>query len=152
MKLYELKTLLEANRDKPFMLLLPNRNTVPSSFHITEVGQVNKTFIDCGGQVRSLQTCRLQAWVGEDDEHRLNAGKLADILKLARSVVPDDDIDLEVEYEDSLISQYPVVDCTVKDNAVVLHLAARHTDCLAKELCLAPVSIGSSCCETSACC
>ncbi len=57
MKLFELQNLLETNRDKLFRLQLPDENQVPVSFHITEVGQVNKTFIDCGGKVHSIQTC-----------------------------------------------------------------------------------------------
>ena len=146
MKLKELKNLLEANRSKQFLLLLPDQKEVPISFHITEVGQINKTFIDCGGKVHSLQTCQLQAWVGEDEEHRINAGKLHDILKLATSIVPNDDIDLEIEYEDAVISQYPINDFRVTDDAVVLHLTTKHTDCLAKELCLVPSSCGASGC------
>ncbi len=151
MKLNQLKTLLEANRDKQFLLLLPNNNPVPVSFHITEVGHINKTFIDCGGKVHATQTCQLQAWVGEDEEHRINAGKLADILKLSRSIVPDDDIDLEIEYEDQVISQYPVEDYTVTGEAVVLNLTTKHTDCLARELCLVPSAAGSACCGVSGC-
>lgn len=147
MKLKELKTLLEANRTKQFLLMLPDQNEVPVSFHITEVGQVNKTFIDCGGKVHSTQTCQLQAWVGDDEDHRLNAGKLLDILKLSASIVPGNDIDVEIEYEDTIISQYPVEDYSVNDEAVVLHLTTKHTDCLAKELCLVPASCGvSGCC------
>lgn len=151
MKLKELKALLDDNREKQFLLLLPTRNPVPVSFHITEVGQVNKKFVDCGGAVHSVQTCQLQAWVGEDDDHRLNAGKMGDILKLARSVVPNDDIDVEIEYEDWLISQYPIVEFAVTIDAVTLQLAAKHTDCLAKDKCLAPSTQGSSCCGPSCC-
>jgi hypothetical protein len=147
MKLKDFKSLLEANRNKQFLIQLPNQNQVPVSFHITEVGQVSKTFIDCGGKVHSVQTCQLQAWVGDDIDHRIETGKMADILKLAKSIVPNDDIDLEVEYEDTAISQYPVDDYTVTDDAVVLNLTTKHTDCLAKELCLVPSSNGaSSCC------
>lgn len=150
MKLIELKNLLEANRDKLFSLQLPDKNQVPVSFHITEVGQINKTFIDCGGKVHSVQTCQLQAWVGEDFDHRIQAGKLADILKLAAAIVPGDDIDVEVEYEATTISQYPIAEYSITEDAVVLHLKTKHTDCLAKELCLLPTS---SCCEgAGGCC
>ena len=147
MKLNELKNLLETNRDKLFSLQLPDADKVPVSFHITEVGQVNKTFIDCGGKVHSIQTCQLQAWVGDDFDHRIQAGKLADILKLAQAIVPNDDIDVEVEYEATAISQYPIAEYSVTDDSVVLHLTTKHTDCLAKELCLLP-----SDCSTSGCC
>jgi hypothetical protein len=108
---------------------------------------VNKTFIDCGGKVHSVQTCQLQAWVGEDEDHRLNAGKIADILKLAQNIVPDDDVDLEIEYEDAVISQYPVARYLVTPDAVTLVLTTKHTDCLAKEICIVP-----SACGTAGCC
>jgi hypothetical protein len=146
MKLKELKTLLEENRNKQFLIQLPNQNQVPLSFHVTEVGQVNKTFIDCGGKVHSTQTCQLQVWVGEDVDHRLETGKMADILKLAKSIVPNDDVEVEIEYEDATISQYPVENYTITDDAVTLHLATKHTDCLAKELCILPSSCGASGC------
>ncbi|MBC8136783.1 MAG: hypothetical protein H8F28_12940, partial [Fibrella sp.] len=64
MTINELQTLLEANREKQFRLMLPGQNPVPVSFHITEVGHVQKSFIDCGGSVHSVQTCVLQAWEG----------------------------------------------------------------------------------------
>ena len=149
MKLNELKNLLEANRDKLFSLQLPDKNKVPVSFHITEVGQVNKTFIDCGGKVHSIQTCQLQAWVGDDFDHRIQAGKMADILNLAQAIIPNDDIDVEVEYEATTISQYPIAEYSLTENSVVLHLTTKHTDCLAKELCLLPTS---SCCESAGGC
>lgn len=156
MKLYQFKALLEANRTKQFRLQLPDERSVPISFHITEVGLVNKTFIDCGGKVHTVQSCQLQVWLGPDTAHRLEAGKMADILKVAQKIVPDDDLDLEIEYEDQIISQYPVQEALVSDDAVTLQLTTRHTDCLAKELCLTPVngsSEGSSCgCGPTCCC
>jgi hypothetical protein len=146
MKLKELKVLLEANRDKQFLIQLPDQTQVPISFHITEVGQINKTFIDCGGKTHSMQTCQLQVWVGDDVDHRLEAGKLADILELSKSIVPDDDIDVEIEYEDKVISQYPIRNYWVDDDAVTLYLTNKHTDCLAKEICLLPSSCGEAGC------
>jgi hypothetical protein len=116
------------------------------------VGLVSKTFIDCGSKVHTIQTCQLQAWVGEDVDHRIKAGKMADILTLSKSIVPDDFLDVEVEYEDSVISQYPVADAVVSDDAVTLHLKTKHTDCLAKELCLVPSASGDRCCGATSCC
>lgn len=152
MKLVELKTLLKNNGDKQFQIQLPSQNQIPISFHVTEVGQINKTFIDCGGKVHSSQTCQLQIWVGEDEDHRINAGKLASILELARAIVPSDEIELEIEYEDAVISQYPVAEYSVGEDAVTLHLATKHTDCLAKELCLVPSSCSPSSNGAGACC
>jgi len=152
MKLNQLNALLDANRGKRFLLQLPDRRSVPVSFHVTEVGHVNKKFIDCGGALHTVQTCQLQVWVGEDADHRLNAGKLADILKLSRAVVPNGDLDVEIEYEDAVISQYPIAEHSVTDDAVVLLLTTKHTDCLAKEKCGVPAAEGPSCCGPAGCC
>ncbi len=151
MKLHQFKALLEANRDKQFRLQLPEERAIPVSFHITEVGLVTKSFIDCGGKVHTVQSCQLQVWLGPDSDHRIEAGKMADILKVAQKIVPDDNLDLEIEYEDQIISQYPVADAIISDDAVTLHLTTKHTDCLAKELCLTPVN-GASCCGPTGCC
>ena len=155
MTLSELSTLLVEHREKPFRLLLPGGSTVPVSFHITEVGHVVKKFIDCGGQVHRLETCQLQVWVGEDEHHRLEAGKLLGIVGKARlSVLPAhaDSLPVEIEYENGLISQYGIESSSVADGTVVLHLSEKHTDCLAKELCIAPAPGGSACCGGGKCC
>lgn len=152
MKLNEFKSLLTSNADKQFFIDLPNHNRVPQSFHITEVGLVSKTFIDCGGRTHTMRTCQLQVWVGDDEDHRLNAGKLAHILELSRSIVPDDSLDLEFEYEDEVISQYPVSGVELGNDAVTLQLTTKHTDCLAKEICL---GAEAACCggaSGGACC
>lgn len=150
MKLHHFKALLQANRDKQFLLQLPNGQAVPQAFHITEVGAVNKTFIDCGGKVHSVQTCQLQAWIGPDVDHTIEAGKMADILQKSEAILPSDFLDVEIEYEDTTISQYPVAEAMVSDNAVTLVLTTKHTDCLAKDICLVPAADG--CAPSSGCC
>ncbi len=148
MKLSHFTKLLQAHPDKPFHLVLPGRDTVPVSFHITEVGHATKKFIDCGGRVHTTQTCQLQAWVGTDTDHRLLADKMAGVLNLAQAkgILPAEDLDVEFEYEDAVVSQYPVASDIVTETAVVLHLAAKHTDCLAKDVCLPnlPMATGAS--------
>jgi hypothetical protein len=150
MKLAQFKALLNSNPDKFFGLQLPGDKAVPQAFHITEVGFVSKTFIDCGGKVHTSQTCQLQAWIGPDVDHRIEAGKMATILDKAAAIVPSDFLDLEVEYEDEVISQYTVERAVVSDETVTLHLAGKHTDCLAKDLCLVPS--GDGCGPGSGCC
>lgn len=155
MKFSRFTDLLQTYPDKPFHLVLPGHNTVPVSFHITEVGHVTKTFIDCGGKVHTVQTCQLQAWLGEDTDHRLLAGKMAGVLAqaAAQGVLPaGEDLDVEFEYEDVALSQYTVARETVTENAVVLHLAAKHTDCLAKDVCLPPLPMMAGDATAAACC
>lgn len=151
MKLEELKRLLSENSGKQFRLKLPDEKSVPQCFHITEVGLVTKTFIDCGGKTHTSQTCQLQAWIGPDVDHRIEAGKMVRILKISQSIVPDDSVPVEIEYEDTVLSQYPVSGVEVTEDAVTLLLALKHTDCLAKELCL-PQSSGGECGQGGGCC
>lgn len=161
MTLNAFKSLLQAHPEKPFHLHLPGDKTVPICFHITEVAYVQKRFIDCGGKPHTVETCQLQAWVWEDIDHRLLAGKMAGVLDLARTILPAHDLPIEIEYEDAVISQYPVASYTVTDDAVVLNLSHKHTDCLAKELCCPPQKLSmalpqapaTACCEPgSGCC
>jgi hypothetical protein len=150
MKLAQFKELLKNNSEKSFGLQLPGGASVPQAFHVTEVGYVSKTFIDCGGKVHTVQTCQLQAWIGPDVDHRIEAGKMAAILDKAAAIVPNDFLDLEIEYEDEVISQYQVGEAVVSDDAVTLHLTHKHTDCLAQELCLVPA--GGGCTPGGGCC
>lgn len=152
MKLNELKELLENNPNKRFLLNLPNGREIPQSFHVTEVGFVSKSFIDCCGKKHSVETCQLQVWIGSDADHRMETDKLKKILQISSSVLPNDLLDVEVEYEDHVISQYPISNAVVSETSVTLHLTTKHTDCLAKDLCLPRTSGNSSCCGGSSCC
>ena len=152
MNIAELKNVLSLNPDKGLKFVLPDKTTIPAHFHITEVGHVQKDFIDCGGTRRSVSSCVLQAWVADnDEEHYLSAGKLGSILELAGNVLPSDELEVEVEFEAPYISQFPIESAEASDDAVVFHLALKHTDCLAKEQC--GLESESSCCSTeSGCC
>ena len=152
MLLSELKTLLATEPDRALQVKLSDGSGIPESFHVTEVGQVTKTFIDCGGKTRVTTACVIQTWLGSDIDHRLSTKKLAKILTLSENIIPLDGIPLEVEYERGVISQYPVVGARVSGATITLELGTKHTDCLAKELCGTPapgaIRIGSAggCC------
>ena len=151
MNLKELKTLLAAHPASGIMLVLPDGGLVPAHFHITEVGHMLKRFIDCGGGVHRHESCLLQAWVADDTEHRITAGKLAGIIELFSRLNHDDSLPVEIEYEEDLVSQFPLVGVTLDGDTLRLHLELRHTDCLAKEACgVAPTEDG--CCAGSNCC
>jgi hypothetical protein len=146
MTLRDFRSLLAQHPGKSFQLRLPDGDAVPEAFHITEVGRIQKHFIDCGGSVHQQETCLLQAWLGGDDDHRLATSKLSGILSKAAPLLPNDDIPLEIEYETSVISQYSVTAAAVSDSAVVLQMEHKHTDCLAKELCGVPAQPAKSSC------
>lgn len=149
MKTSEFKTQLQGHPKSELCFVLPDGGRIPVHAHITEAGRVDKTFIDCGGTVRKVSTATLQAWVAEDLDHRLPAGKLAGVLDIAAPIFNGDDLDLEVEYEDGFISQFPVTGTSASDDVLHIHLGTKHTDCLAKETC---VSEPSGCCGGGGCC
>lgn len=159
MNLSELKSLLTEHSASHFRIRLPDGAAVPVSFHVTEIGRLHKTFLDCGGKLRESTTCQLQVWVGEDYNHRIETGKMAAILEKAKSILPDDSVPVEIEYEEGVISQYTIREFEKLEDAIVLILANKHTACLAPELCGLPSidrlpSIGGSapCCGPKGCC
>jgi hypothetical protein len=148
MKTSEFKSLLQRFPNSELCFELPDGGRVAAHAHITEAGRVDKTFIDCGGTIRKVSTASLQAWVADDIDHRLPAGKLADVLDIAAPVFNGDDLDLEIEYEDGFISQFPVTSMNASEDVLYIHLGTKHTDCLAKDVCLAEPS---GCCGGGGC-
>lgn len=148
------KAHLEGYPEAELAFVLPNGKTIPAHAHVTEVGRVEKRFIDCGGTHRSWVTTNLQTWVDTDVEHRFLAGKLAKIIDLAAPLFGAEDPEVEIEHEDSVLSQYPVEDVKAEGNKLVFTLTTKHADCLAKDVCIpAGVAEGeSSCCGGTGCC
>ncbi len=149
----EFTALLSALGDKPVRFVLPDGGRIPDHAHITEVGRVDREFLDCGGERRKTSFCCLQAWVADDTEHRLPARKLAAIIGRALDPLGLASLPVEIEYEDGVISQFPVVSVGAGD-MVTVHLGTKHTDCLAKEVCLPPAagSAAECCAPGSNCC
>ena len=151
MKLSEFKARLQQHPQHELTFVLPDGDRIPAHAHITEAGRVDKSFIDCGGTIRRTAACSLQAWVAEDTDHRLLPGKLAGVLDMATPLFQGDDLDVEIEYEDCSISQFPVLEASTSADALLFHLGSKHTDCLAKELCL-PKGADASACGPTGCC
>ncbi|MCZ2342736.1 MAG: DUF6428 family protein [Bacteroidales bacterium] len=145
MTLDELQATLSTACPVAVHLMLPDGAFVPAHFHITEVGRVQKDFIDCGGTIRSTAACVLQVWVATDTEHRLNTTKLRSILTLAAPLFPSPDIPVEVEYEAGVVSQYPLSAIEATPAGLLFHLGTKHTDCLAKDRCGVPLVTADGC-------
>ncbi len=136
MKLKDLKATLVLHPKALPRFTLPDGDQIPAHFHITEVGHVAKRFIDCGGTLHdTADTCLLQTYVADDFDHRLDAGTFAKILQLGDRVLPHDDLDVEVEYEDCAITQFPITSAAFSGDYIEIQLGEKHTDCLAKEKC-----------------
>lgn len=136
----------------------PTGERVPAHFHITEVGHLSKAFIDCGGKRHTNESCLLQVWVADDLDHRLEASKLLAIFERADGLLPGTDLPVEIETEAPVLTQLPLTRCEVRGDELLFHTEQKHTDCLAKELCLPDFSLPAlpgnrdSCTPGSACC
>jgi hypothetical protein len=131
MKLSEIKKHLEKTNAVNFSL--PDGTAVLSHFHVTEVGQVNKHFIDCGGVVRTEKKVNFQLWEANDFDHRLAPQKLLNIIELSEKLLNLEDAEIEVEYQGTTIGKYDLG----FDGTTFLLLNIQ-TDCLAKDKCGIP--------------
>jgi len=143
MTVKEFRAALAANPAAKMHWMLPDQSFVPAHYHITEVGKLQKDFIDCGGTVRSSKACLLQVWVADDTDHRLETTKLASIMEIAAPLLESDELPVEVEYEEGVISQYPIGGMEVTLSGLLFYLGTKHTACLAPEKCGVD---GSGCC------
>ena len=152
--LAEFRAALRRHQEDQVVLVLPDGRRVPAEFHVTEAGTVTKDFIDCGGTRRRRVTAQLQTWIGRDAEHRLKASRLAHILDTCAPVLPSGETGVEFEYEDAMVSQYPLVAVESADGELRLQLGLRHTDCLARAQCdvASAEAVGSGCGCGATCC
>ncbi|MEN0047357.1 MAG: DUF6428 family protein [Bacteroidota bacterium] len=156
MKLSEVKSKLSSLSEIKFKL--PNGNIVPPHFHVTEVGQVNKRFIDCGGTLREEKVINFQLFTADDFDHRLAPQKLARIITLSERALDLEDVEIEVEYQANTIGKYHL-----DFDGESFLLVNTHTDCLAKDNCGIPAMkpklnssqlniVSNSCHPNSGCC
>jgi hypothetical protein len=135
---------------------LPDRSYVPAHFHVTEVGRITKNFIDCGGVERTEIVANFQLWEARDYDHRLAPQKLLRILDISKKILGDDDLPVEVEYQQSTIGKFGL-EFDGKDFV----LTTKQTACLAQDACGIPkvsLPLNQGCCggpavnDVTACC
>ena len=107
---------------------LPEGRLVPAHFHITEVGQIDRFFVDCGGTVRKESAVNLQMYTAQDFDHRLTVPKLKSIIEMSiQQLQLRGDSELRVEYQGATIEVYGL-----SHNGYQFILQPLQTDCLAK--------------------
>lgn len=155
MRLSDVKLALEKLHEITFKL--PNGELVPSHFHVTEVGQIIKNFIDCGGTMRKEEVVNFQLWKANDYNHRLLPEKLFHIIELSEKALGIKDFEVEVEYQGQTIEKYDL-----EFDGKNFLLLSKQTDCLAKDKCgiptkkpklkLSEMQSINSCAPGSGCC
>ena len=155
MTINEFKKLLGESTEIAFKL--PNGELVPNHFHVTEVGRVQKDFIDCGGVVRNELVANLQLWNADDYDHRLHPEKLLSIIELSQDKLGIGNFEIEVEYQGETINKFGL-----DHDGTQFVLSTKMTDCLAKDNCgipqdkmkvnLGDLVQGNSCTPGGGCC
>ena len=135
-----LRAVLAATPDLPMTVIWPDGEPIEAHFHVTEVGRVQRDFVDCGGTVRQIVTCLLQSWVGDDVEHRITGGKLLKAFIHAEPILRGEDLPVEFEYDACNVVQLKVLSAVAESSRLVMRLGKKQTDCLAKELCIPSLS------------
>lgn len=131
MTLYELKAQLDNCEQLSFQY--ENGEKLAPHFHLTELGRLDKYFIDCGGQVRNQTQLSMQLWHADDLDHRLSAEKFKRIIALSESKLGLPNAEILVEVQGKTIETYAL---GFAGNTFVLQ--ALHTDCLASDACGLP--------------
>lgn len=131
MKLSTIKEILPAVDNVEFQL--ENGTFVPEHFHVTEVGQITKKFIDCGGVIRTEIVVNFQLWNANDFDHRLKPTKLLNIIKLSEEKLDIEDAEIEIEYQSETIGKYDL-----DFNGKTFVLKNKTTACLAQDACGIP--------------
>jgi hypothetical protein len=156
MKLSEVKEVLKDLNVVNFQL--QDNTLVPIHFHVTEVGEITKKFIDCGGTVREEKVINFQLWEADDFDHRLAPQKLLNIIQLSERTLGLSDSEIEVEYQSDTIGKYGL-----DFNGKNFLLTNKFTNCLATDKCGIPpekirINLGdlaksqSSCTPGGGCC
>ncbi len=149
MKISDVRRVL-ANLDS-LNFKLPDGSYVSSHFHVTEVGHITRHFIDCGGVERKESVANFQLWEAGDVDHRLAPQKFLRILDVSKKILGDEDLPVEVEYQQSTIGKFGL-EFDGKD----FILTTKATDCLAKDACGIPADKlpkkQESCCSPSGGC
>jgi len=130
----------------PISVVWPDGEAIEAHFHVTEVGRVQRDFVDCGGTVRHLVTCLLQTWVGDDVDHRITGGKLLKAFAHAAPVLRGEDLPVEIEYEACNVVQLRVESIKAEADRWVIQLGRKHTDCLAREICVPSQGVAKAGC------
>src|SRR5690606_28161236 len=154
MKLSTIKEILPTLNSVEFQLA--NGTAVPEHFHVTEIGQITKHFIDCGGVIRNEKVVNFQLWDANDYAHRLKPTKLLNIIKLSEEKLGMADAEIEVEYQNETIGKF---DLDFDGRHFILK--NKQTACLAGDACSIPAEkqdiklpqLNSTCCTPdSGCC
>ena len=97
MKISEFKNIVQ--HLKYIVFELPEGKKVPSHFHITEIGIIRKTYIDCGGNIRDENLINMQLWYSNDINHKIGPAKILKIIQNSEKRLKFQEDEIQIEYQ-----------------------------------------------------
>ena len=131
MTLKQIKALLPTLDSLSFKF--ENGISVPSHFHLTEIGVIDKRFVDCGGTLRHEKAISLQLWTADDFDHRFHPLKWLRIIDQFEHELGMLDEEIEVEYQQETIGKFGLA-----FDGKAFILLNKKTACLAEDQCGIP--------------
>jgi hypothetical protein len=124
---------------------LPDGKYVPEHYHVTEIGRIQKDFVDCGGVKRREDYCSMQLWVASDVDHQITLDKLMRIIE-AGGYLDLGNLPVIFEYQTETLGLYFINLVQLSEQTVTIHLKSVNANCLAPDKCGVSGSCGSSGC------
>jgi Family of unknown function (DUF6428) len=129
---------LRANPNTPLMFTLPNGQTVPEGYHLTELKSVTVQAMDCGGQSDAWFETIIQLWSAPEGEpgRQMTGKKFLEITDQVLNVVPVNmDANLKIEYGlgGEPAAHYRVGSLTLEAGVLNAHLEPLPVSCKARD-------------------
>jgi hypothetical protein len=126
--------LSKLSMETSIQFCLPNGKYVPKHFHVTEIGRIQKDFVDCGGVRRKEEYCSMQLWVAGDVDHQITLEKLMKIIE-AGEHLDVGNLPVMFEYQTDTLGLYLVNLVQLGTNSATVHLRGVYANCLAPDKC-----------------
>lgn len=162
MRTNEFLELLGNHKDKSLLFEYKPGAFVGANYHITEIKNTTIDSVDCGAGVDFWKETIIQLWESPtelDKTEFMSAYKALGILNKVDSIKPMvKDAEVRFEYSNANFhtAQLFVDDFSWNDSKLIFRLAAKKTDCKAKETCGIPIEVEAStqnsCAPGSGCC
>ena len=127
MKISEFKSIIKKLKDIVFVL--PSGKKIPSHLHITEIGIIQKQYVDCGGNLRLENLINMQLWYSNDKNHKIEPAKILKIIERSDKLLKFQDDEIQIEYQQDTVCKFNLK----FSGDITFKLIKTFTDCLDKE-------------------
>jgi len=150
MKLYEICAKLDMSKDAKLLFKLPSGDLIPEHFHVTEIQSITKNVFYCNQTTSVEESTNFQLWVYTDEDHRITAKKLLNIISKSNFMT---DKDVYIEHDEITLGRYAIDNIESKEGYLIFKLEKVRATCADPAYCLREKKANeASCCAGKGCC